>query len=148
MVVAHTDCCLRAIQLATAIFRANNGPDDERQTNKKRRKTERIWQKTCCDAFFLVAATLTSLIFCLFLSLCFFLSLLSHCSFTLFVLQYARRHRRRLCGLPHAMMATLPEQLLSSVGFIDNSQAKQRFRGWRDNHDRITKVRGKRVLLF
>lgn len=51
-------------------------------------------------------------------------------AFTLFVLHYARRHRRRrrLCRLPHAMVATLlPEQLLSSVGFIDNSRRSNDF---------------------
>jgi len=35
---AHADCCLRAIQLAATILGANNGPGEERQTNKRHRK--------------------------------------------------------------------------------------------------------------
>jgi len=113
-----------------------------KQIKSEGREREREREKRL--AFSLVVATLHPLFFA---SLSLSLSFLA---FTLFVLHYARRHRRRLCGLPHAMVATLlPKQLLSSVGFIDNSQAKQRFRGWRDDHDRITNAReGRGVSTF
>lgn len=129
-VVAYANYCLRAIQLATTIFRANNGPGDEKQTNKKRRKRD--------GRPVTLSPSLPPLHPLFFVSLSSFL--LSHFLFC----STLGRHRCRLRGLPHAMLATLlPAQLLSSVSFINNSRVKQRFREWQDHHGRITSARGR-----